>query len=116
VCLLEYAKLFLQLSIAGATLYVLYQLGIKFFEYLKERNSMDSKKDSKFDKLCDRIDKLVEAFYINNQSLSTLVTNNNSVQVDIKEKLDLHTNILLDLQKKTTLIEERTKELDEYTS
>lgn len=109
---MEIAKLFLQLGVAGATLYLLYHLINKFFDYLKERNNSDTKKDSKFDKLCDKIDKLVEAFYISTEKMSTLVTNNNTVQEDIKDKLDLHTDILMELKNKTILIEERTKYFD----
>lgn len=67
---MEIAKIFLQLGVAGAALFLIYHLVNKLFEYLKDRNTSDSKKDNKFDKLCDKIEKLVEAFYQSSKEMS----------------------------------------------
>lgn len=106
---MELAKLFLQLGVAGAALYVVIFLINKIFSYLEKRGNADDKDTGKkFDRLCDKIDKLVDSFHEMTQRLSEVMLNNNKDQDEIKDRLDIQHGILLEVHKKVTRIDDRT--------
>lgn len=91
----------LQLGLGGAALFLLYVFISKLFKYLEARGKSDStSSDSKFDRLCDKIDKLVEAFYATNKKEEVTTS-----------QLGLHYDILLDIKDKVTTIDVRTTQL-----
>lgn len=95
---MEIAKQFIQLGVAGAALFLMYHFGDKFFDFLQEKKkSAEKASDSKFDRLCEKIDKLVEAFYSNTQKNEVTAT-----------QLGLHYDILLEIKDKVNVIDVRT--------
>jgi flavodoxin len=103
---LELAKLFLQLGVAGAALFLVYHLINKVFTYLGSRSSSDNK----VDKLCDKIDKLVDIINKSSSKTNELVALNNQMQVILKNGLDVQFTAVCDIQSKVDKIDVRTKQ------
>ena len=101
---LELAKLFLQLGVAGAALFLVYHLINKVFIYLGARNAGDTK----VDKLCDKIDKLIDVINKTSAKTNELVALNNQMQGILKNGLDIQFNCVGDIQQKVDKIDLRT--------
>lgn len=102
---LDIAKLFLQLGVAGAALFLLYHLINKIFSYLDGRCTSDNK----VDKLCDKIDKLIDIIYISSGKTNELATLNNQMQSILKNELDIQSNNIREMASKIDKIDLRTK-------
>lgn len=90
-------ELWLQLGLGGAALFLLYYFIKQLFAYLRDRGKADSNSNDRIDKLCDKIDKLVEAFYTTTQK-GEVTTNQLGLQYDI----------LLEIKDKVSAIDIRT--------
>jgi hypothetical protein len=101
---LELAKLFLQLGVAGAALFLVYHLINKIFAYLEKRNSSDNK----VDKLCDKIDKLVDVINKSSGKTNELVSLNNQMQGILKNGLDIQFETIGHIHSKVDKIDLRT--------
>ena len=101
---LELAKLFLQLGVAGAALFLVYHLVNKIFSYLGSRSAGDSK----VDKLCDKIDKLVDVINKTSGKTTELVALNNQMQHILKNGLDIQFNTMSEVHAKVEKIDLRT--------
>lgn len=101
---LELAKLFLQLGVAGAALFLVYHLINKIFAYLEKRNLSDSK----IDKLCDKIDKLIDVINKSSGKTNELVSLNNQMQGILKSGLDIQFATIGDIYAKVDKIDLRT--------
>jgi len=110
-------NIFVQCGVAGATLFVLFVLGKEFFKYLNKRldlekeNSKQGNKNNNsaftsvvtsMDRLCDKMDKLIDAYHCNT---STTVQN----QASIKDSYGIQLTLLQDIKTKVDSIDERTK-------
>lgn len=103
------AKAFTDLGITGAALFILIYLINKIFNYLEMRGAADdSSKGNSFDRLCDKLDTLVESNYSMAQKLAEVLLCSNKDQTELKDRLDMQHDILLDVQKKVIRIEDRT--------
>jgi hypothetical protein len=100
----ELAKLFIQLGVAGAALFLVYHLVNKIFTYLQQRGTADSK----IDKLCDKIDKLVEGLLSTSGKTNELVSLNNQMQTMLKNSLDTQNTLLHEVHTKISAIDLRT--------
>lgn len=103
------AKFFTDLGISGAALFVVIHLINKIFKYLEKRSSSEDRtKGNKFDRLCEKIDHLVDSFHEMTQKMSEVMLNSNRDQQDISNLLNKHTDLLIDIQKKVVRIDDRT--------
>jgi hypothetical protein len=102
----EIAKLFLQLGVAGAALYILYHLINKLFEYLDKR----TKGDNKVDKLCEKIDKLVDVIHVSSSKTNELVALNNQMQNILKTTMDISFKEMAEIHSKVDKIEVKTSQ------
>jgi len=100
----ELAKLFIQLGVAGAALFLVYHLVNKIFTYLQQRGNADTK----IDKLCDKIDKLVEGLLNTSGKTNELVSLNTQMQAMVKTSLDAQNALLNEVNIKISNIELRT--------
>lgn len=102
-------NLYLQLGIAGATLFILLVFTILLFRFVSEnkRNkALDS--GSKIDKLCDKIDLLITSNADYSKELNRVLLSNDK---DQKETLNILNNILeavLDSQRRIVRVDDRT--------
>lgn len=92
-------NVWLQLGLGGAALFLLYVFITKLFAYLDKKGSIERVSDNKVDRLCDKIDKMVEAIYTSNQSSEVT-----------KNQLGLQYDILLEINEKVTAIDLRTEQ------
>ena len=98
-----------QLGVAGAALFLLWQFINKLFIYLENRNKSDgTRENNKFDRLCDKIDNLIEAFHDVTQKIGEVILSNTKDQKDIVSRLNQHTNMLMDIQRRVVRIDDRT--------
>jgi hypothetical protein len=104
---LEIFKGCVQLGLAGVALYLVLHFGDRFFDYLKEWGKSEGK-DPKFDRLCDKIDKLVDSNHDMAVKLGEVVLSGSRDQQDIVSRLDKQTDILLDIQKRVVRVDDRT--------
>lgn len=90
----------LQLGVAGAALFIVFYFIFTWSKYLKSRNEIEklnmskNNNSSKIDKLCDKIDKLVEAFYASNKCVSDMNMDTSNKYEHIRDTQDKQYSIL----------------------
>jgi alpha-glucuronidase len=91
----------LQLGVSGAVLFVLLYFIYTWGKYLKSRNDIEkiniqknNNSSTKIDKLCDKIDKLVEAFYASNKCVSDMSLDTSNKYDNIKDNQDKQYSLL----------------------
>ena len=105
----EVTQLWLQLGVAGATLLILLTFGILFFKFIGNYNrTIKGSEDNKVDKLCDKIDILVNTIAEDRKAQAeTRVANekDQKLTVDLLGSLMANSNRVLE---KVTRIETQT--------
>lgn len=79
----------LQLGLGGGALFLVAFVILACFLFLMKNNS-----GTKIDKLCDKIDKLVEAFYESNKCVSDMSMDTSNKYDNIKDNQDKQYNLL----------------------
>jgi hypothetical protein len=100
----DIVKIFASVGMGGAGLFLLYHFGNRFFTYLEKRAS----KDGKIDKLFEKMDKLIEAFYVTFNRTGDIMTSTTKTQELMKDTIDLQFNLLQEINGKLGKIEVRT--------
>ena len=98
----------LKLGVTGAVIFLLIYFGDKFFKYLETRSKSEGNSGSKFDRLCDKIDKLITSNHDLSESIvkSTLQANNDNET--IYKTLSLILESSLDTQRRVVRVDDRT--------
>lgn len=108
-------NIWLQLGVAGGALFILYKFIVMLFSYLKERNEIEKKFGCKtndstlsaINRLCDNIDKLVEAFHGYTEKVNELAATNLKDNQIIKDTTDMQFTLLQDIKGTVLRVDER---------
>lgn len=105
----EIANLYLQLGIAGATLFILLIFVVMLFKMIgKISNNENLSQNTRIDKLCDKIDTLVTSYSENTQQLNKVLLSNDKDQKQTINKLDTILEIAVENQRRISRIDDRT--------
>lgn len=106
------ARLYLQLGVSGAVLFILLIFVVMLFKFFDSRNSTETTlitaQNSRIDKLCDKIDLLVSSYSENTRTLNEVLISNDKDQVAIMQSLERLLAISMDSQRRITRIDDRT--------
>ncbi|WP_234123437.1 hypothetical protein [Clostridium hydrogenum] len=103
------ANLYLQLGIAGATLFILLVFVILLFKFsTRVSTSESSQQNNRIDKLCDKIDGLITSYSENTKQLNKVLLCNDKDQKETLSKLDTILEIAVENQRRISLIDDRT--------
>lgn len=106
---MDWLKILGQVPLAAVGLYLAWVLINKIFAYLEKRESSESRKsDNKFDRLCDKIDRLVDSNHEMCKHMSEIMLSNQNTKESIQSSLDLIFESVLDTQKRVVRIDDRT--------
>lgn len=105
----EIASLYLQLGIAGGTLFILLIFVIMLFKLVgKMNNNENNSQNTRIDKLCDKIDSLITSYAENTQQLNKVLLSNDKDQKQTLNKLDTILEIAVENQRRISRIDDRT--------
>ena len=97
----DLGSLYLQLGIAGATLFILLVFVVLLFKFVTKDNS-------RINKLCDKIDCLVTSYSVTNNILNKVLISGDKDQKSVIKLLTDLMSCILDIQKNVTKIDIRT--------
>lgn len=103
---MDWQKTMVDLGVAGAALLILYQVAKMFFKYMESRGKGDSKG---IDRLCAKLDNLVDSNSAVIQKMSEVMLSNGKDQQQLLRILEGQQMILSDIQQKVTKIDVRTQ-------
>ena len=103
------ANLYIQLGIAGATLFILLIFVVLLFKFISDNKKSKSNSDgTRIDKLCDKIDALISSNADHTQKLNEVLLSNDKDQKVTIRTLDKVQGSLEEILKKVVRIDDRT--------
>lgn len=99
------ANSYIQLGVAGATLFLLL---IFITGQTKSNDKREIMQFSKIDKLCDRIDAMVTSQAASNENLNKVLLSNDKDQKETIKLLNTILTLVIDIQKKMVRVDDRT--------
>jgi hypothetical protein len=103
---MEWQKTIIDLGIGGAALFILYKVAGMLFDYLNNRNKGDAKG---IDRLCSKLDTLVDSNNQVIQKMTEVMLSNNKDQAQLLHILEEQYTTLQDVLKKVIRIDVRTQ-------